>query len=326
MKYSVIIPVYNSEKTIKRCVESIVLQNRADVELIIINDGSTDETESICNQLKTQHSNIIYIHKENGGVSSSRNVGLSVATGEFVMFVDSDDYLDNGCFDAIDKYIQGGADYYQFGFSIVENGVTKEVRVPSDCVASTLTDKEAFISEGIIKRSINSPWAKLFRREIINENNLRFCEDLSIGEDLTFVFTFLLSARKIEGIAYKIYFADIGNGESLSRKYREGLSEQLICVYNNMIEALNKTKTESSRINESLSWLFYRNAYSVIKDFSKVKSDFFERRKKLMAMCSLFNNKRVTPIGLKCKIIALPIQLRLMGLTDIAFRVINKLK
>ena len=122
-KVSVIIPAYNSEKTIKRCIESIILQNRADVEIIIINDGSTDETDSICKVLQTEHENIIYITKENGGVSSARNSGLSVATGEFVMFVDSDDYVDNNCFDTIDKYIKSNADFYQFGFSIEDDAM-----------------------------------------------------------------------------------------------------------------------------------------------------------------------------------------------------------
>lgn len=326
MKYSVIIPVYNSEKTIKMCIESITLQNRPDVEIIIINDGSTDETESICKALQTQHNNLIYIYKENGGVSSARNLGLSVANGEFVMFVDSDDYVDNNCFDTIDKYTQSNADFYQFGFSIVENGIVKETREFSEYDVNTLSEKEAFISEGVVTRSINSPCAKIYKRKIIDEKNLRFCENLSVGEDLTFVFSFLLSAEKFERLADKIYFADIGNGESLSRKYRENLSEQLIGVYDSMVKALQKNNIESKLVNRSLAWLFYRNAYSVANDLSKSNSGFLERRKKLKAMCSLFNSKKVTPIGFKCKIIAFPIELKLIGLIDIAFQAINKLK
>ncbi len=326
MKYSVVIPVYNSEKTIKRCIESITLQNRPDVEIIIINDGSTDETESICKALQTKYNNLIYICKKNGGVSSARNLGLSVANGEFVMFVDSDDYVDNKCFDTIDRYIQSNADFYQFGFTIVENGLVKETRTFPECYVNTSSEKEDFISEGIVTRSINSPCAKIFKRKIIDEKNLSFCEELSTGEDLTFVFSFLLSADKFERFPDKIYFSDIGNGESLSRKYRENLSEQLIGVYDNMVNALEKSKIESRLINQSLTWLFYRNAYSVAKDLSKSNLGFRERRKKLKAMCSLFNSKKVTPIGFKCKIIAIPIELKLIGLIDIAFEIINKLK
>lgn len=324
MKYSVIIPVYNSGKTIKRCIDSITLQNRSDVEIIVINDGSTDESESICKALQTEHNNIVYIHKENGGVSSARNSGLSVANGEFIMFVDSDDYVDNQCFDIIDKYVKSDADFYQFGYSIVSNEIIKETRIFSECYVDTLSEKETFISEGVVSRSINSPCAKIYKRKIIDENKLRFCEKLSVGEDLTFVFSFLLSADKIERLTDKIYFADIGNEESLSRKYREDLSVQLIGVYDSIVNALQKSKIESKLVNKSLSWLFYRNAYSVANDISKSNLSFPERRKKLKAMCSLFNSKKVTPIGFKCKIIAIPIRFKLVSIVDILFQLIKK--
>ena len=109
--------------------------------------------------------------------------------------------------------------------------------------------------------------------------SLRFCEKLSVGEDLTFVFSFLLSAKKIERLLDKIYFADISNEESLSRKYRENLTERLIGVYDNMVKAFQKSKIESKLVNQSLAWLFYRNAYSVANDLSKSNLGFWERRK-----------------------------------------------
>ena len=322
MKYSIIIPAYNSEKTIKRCIESITSQNRSDVEIILINDGSTDGSESVCKALQSDHNNIVYIPKENGGVSSARNLGLSEATGEYVMFVDSDDYVNNQCFDIIDKYIKSDADFYQFSFSIVANEIVKETREVPECIVNTFSEKESFISESLVSRSINSPCAKIYKRKIITDNNLRFCEKLSTGEDLTFVFTFLLSADKIERLSDEIYFADIGNEESLSRKYRENLSEQLIIVYDNMLKALQESKIDSEPINQSLSWLFYRNAYSVAKDLSNSQLGFLERRKKLKAMCSLFNSKKVTPIGFKCKIIAIPIRFKLVSIVDVLFQLI----
>ncbi len=326
MKYSVIIPAYNAEKTIRRCIDSITSQNRADVEIIVVNDGSTDGTDIICKDLQAKHSSIIYISKDNGGVSSARNAGLSIANSEFVMFVDSDDYIYNKCFDIVDKYIGSNADFYQFGFTIVSHDSVKEEREFSECHTNTPTDKEVFISNGVITRSINSPCAKIFKRKIINEKGLRFRENLSTGEDLTFVFTFLLAADKIERTTDKIYFADISNEDSLSRKYRADLPEQLLGVYDNMIKALHDGKTENGAINNALAWLFYRNAYSVAKDISNGKFSFLERREKLKAMCNLFNSKKVAPVGIKCKVIAIPIRFRLIGLIDTAFQAINKLK
>ncbi len=324
MKYSVIIPVYNSEKTIKKCIDSITSQNRTDVEIIIINDGSTDESESLCKALQREHNNIIYMYKENGGVSSARNSGLSVAKGKYVMFVDSDDYVDSACFDVLDNYTKSDADYYQFVFTIVANGIVKEMRAWPERSVNTLSEKEAFISESVVTRSINSCWARLYKRKIIEEKGLSFCEKLSVGEDLTFVFTFLLSADKIDRIDSNIYFVDVSNEESLSRRYRENLSEQLICVYESMSKALEKSEIESESVNRSLTWLHYRNAYSVANDLSKSDLDFLERRKKLKAMCSLFNSQKVTPKGFKCKIISIPIRLKLVGIIDIFFQLIKK--
>lgn len=326
MKYSVIVPVYNSEKTIKRCIESITSQERADVEIIVVNDGSTDTSESICNKMQNKYDNIVYIRKENGGVSSARNSGLSVAKGKYVMFLDSDDYVDGKCFDVIDIYTQSDADYYQFVFSIEANGTVNKVVSRSERCVNTEGEKEAFIIESVVTRSINSCCAKLFRREIIEKIGLRFYEELSMGEDLTFVFSFLLSADKFERINRKIYFADVSNKESLSRRYREKLAEQKIFVYEKMLGALEKSHIKRESVKGSLSWLHYRNAYSVVNDLTKSDFSFLERRKKLLAMCNLFNSKSVTPVGLKCKIISIPVKLKLVTMLDIAFQVINKLR
>ncbi|MBQ4645322.1 MAG: glycosyltransferase family 2 protein [Clostridia bacterium] len=326
MKYSVIIPVYNSEKTIKRCIDSIASRERTDVEIIVINDGSTDMTESICNKMQNKYNNIVYIYKENGGVSSARNLGLSVAKGKYVMFIDSDDYVDGKCFEIFDSYTKSDADYYQFGFSVEANGNLKKVISWPERYVNTESEKEAFIVESVVARSINSCWAKLYRREIIEKTGLRFYEELSMGEDLTFVFTFLLFADKFERVDSRIYFADVTNKESLSRRYREKLLEQKILVYEKMLNALEKSNIKGESVKNSLAWLHYRNAYSVANDLTKSNLGFLERRKKLLTMCNLFNSKKVAPVGLKCKIISIPIKFKLVTIVDVAFQVINKLR
>ncbi len=326
MKYSVIIPVYNSEKTIKRCINSIASQERTDVEIIVINDGSTDMTESICNKMQNKYNNIVYIYKENGGVSSARNLGLSVAKGKYVMFIDGDDYVDGKCFEIFDSYTKSDADYYQFVYSTEANGTVKKVTSwPERCV-NTESEKEAFIVESVVTRSINSCWAKLYRREIIERKGLRFYEELSMGEDLTFVFTFLLFADNFERVGSKIYFADVSNKESLSRRYREKLPEQKILVYEKMLNALEKSNIKGESVKNSLAWLHYRNAYSVVNDLTKSNLGFLERRKRLLTMCILFNSKKVAPVGFKCKIISIPIKFKLVTIMDVAFQVINKLR
>ncbi len=326
MKYSVIIPVYNSEKTIKRCINSIASQERTDVEIIVINDGSTDMTESICNKMQSKYDNITYIFKENGGVSSARNSGLSVAKGKYVMFIDSDDYVDGKCFEIFDRYTKSDADYYQFNFSVESNGNVKKITSWPERYVNTESEKEAFIVDSVVTRSINSCWAKLYRREIIEKTGLRFYEELSMGEDLTFVFTFLLFADRFESVNSRIYFADVTNKESLSRRYREKLPEQKILVYEKMLKALEESNIKGESVKNSLAWLHYRNAYSVVNDLTKSNLGFLERRKKLLTMCSLFKSKKVTPVGLKCKIISIPIRFKLVTMVDVVFQVIKKFR
>ena len=103
MKYSVIVPIYNREKSIKKCVDSILRQSEKDFELILVDDGSTDNSLNICKDFEKTDNRIIVIHKENGGVSSARNAGIDVARGKYVVFVDSDDYVDNNYLDVFDK-------------------------------------------------------------------------------------------------------------------------------------------------------------------------------------------------------------------------------
>ena len=105
MKYSVIIPVYNAEKTLKRCVDSLLEQDYTDAEIILVNDGSKDGSEDICREYAEAHPNIRLISQQNGGVSTARNAGLDAAQGEYIVFVDSDDHVVPGFFSIMDKAI-----------------------------------------------------------------------------------------------------------------------------------------------------------------------------------------------------------------------------
>ena len=103
MKYSIIVPVYNAEKTLERCVESIVKQSFTDYEIILVNDGSKDNSKSICAKLSDEYSNVVLVDKKNGGASSARNAGIDIASGKYILFVDSDDYLNDDFFEVIDS-------------------------------------------------------------------------------------------------------------------------------------------------------------------------------------------------------------------------------
>ena len=117
---SVIVPIYNNEAELPRCIESILNQDYKNFELILIDDGSTDGSASVCEQYANKNSNIVFIHKQNGGAATARNLGISIAKGEYIFFVDSDDYVSNNfCSVAVDAFVKENVDIVIFGFEYI---------------------------------------------------------------------------------------------------------------------------------------------------------------------------------------------------------------
>ncbi|MCD7819712.1 MAG: glycosyltransferase [Lachnospiraceae bacterium] len=111
IKYSVIVPIYNAEKTLNQCLESFAVQLRDDIEILLVNDGSMDKSEGICKSYCEQYPNFRYFYKENGGVSAARNLGLDYAKGEYILFADSDDYVSDKLFETLDEKMREKPDF-----------------------------------------------------------------------------------------------------------------------------------------------------------------------------------------------------------------------
>ena len=147
MKYSIIIPVYNAENTIRRCIDSLLAEHYSDMELILIDDGSTDSSGAICAAYAENHECVHYLKKENGGVSTARNAGLDYASGAYVLFVDSDDYVVSDFFLTLDKVLsETEADLIQFSY-VHDNGAVKNVRRLSPLLVHSRDELMLFISD-----------------------------------------------------------------------------------------------------------------------------------------------------------------------------------
>lgn len=189
MKYSVIIPVYNVEKYIDRCLKSIISQNYDDLEIIVIDNGSTDSSGSICDTYASEYSNISVYHIENHGVGTARNFGLSKARGEFIYFVDSDDYLVGNLFaDFADKLVSD-LDLVVFSYyNSFEEDLTEKSRTEKSLPFKGNYDKDGFIKifkELFLSDMLYTVWNKIYRTEFLLENNLSF-EQYELGEDVRF--------------------------------------------------------------------------------------------------------------------------------------------
>lgn len=202
-KISVIVPVYNVEKYLHRCIDSILAQTFIDFELLLIDDGSTDGSGKICDDFAKKDSRIRIFHKENGGVSSARNLGIDNAKGEWVSFVDSDDWLENKCYSSLfgDTHI---ADLTYFGCScyFVNGEVTKYF--PADFYSNNkeqIEEQLALLKDNSQKfEYLGYTWNKLFKKAIIDKYKLRFVKKLSFREDELFTLSY---ARYISSIRIK---------------------------------------------------------------------------------------------------------------------------
>ena len=318
MQYSVIIPVYNAERTLRRCLDSLVGQQFSDYELLLINDGSTDDSDAICREYANTYPCVRYFAKENGGVSSARNLGLEQAEGEYILFVDSDDYVSENYFASLSDALENAAaDLLLFGYRNF-GGVSTEWDT-GVFYENTEVGVAEQISSAMRQYLFSSLWSKAFKRQIIEQHNIRFANDLAIGEDQAFIFTYAMHIRSIGSIGYHLYNVDVSDGNSLSRKARPYLTEQLMEVNRRMYAANRDAEhsPEAARYYEAaLSWMAYRSAYSCCKELLKFGYSTEQRQRKIRRICEPYRTEHVKPVGWKCRIIALPVQLRWSRVID----------
>ena len=192
-KISVIVPVYNVEAYLERCVESILQQTYAHFELILINDGSTDSSGQICDQLASQYENIKVYHIENAGVSNARNMGIQLATGSWVTFIDSDDFVTQDYLATLVSAVEG----LNVGFVIaplhhIKNGIVTDI--PSHSGKTELWSTEETMKELLMTtRTSFFPVAKLFKRDLLADE--KFNTNYHLAEDALFLTELLLKTR-----------------------------------------------------------------------------------------------------------------------------------
>lgn len=221
---SVIVPVYNAEKSIERCVGSVIKQSFTEWELLLINDGSKDKSAVICDAFALQDARIRVFHKENGGVSSARNRGMELAKGRYILFLDSDDYLPENYLEALTRQQEAwGEDAFCWTAlrTISENHqVKEEVFAYGEEPCSVV--KRSDVLKLSARYLLNAPWNKLYRTEIIRTHALCMPENISIAEDLWFNLQYLeaMGDRPIVVLNQVTYYY-VRNGEaSLDHGYR----------------------------------------------------------------------------------------------------------
>ena len=260
-KITVIVPVYNAEKFLHKCICSILSQTYADFELILINDGSIDNSRDICNHYEQSDSRVRVFHKENGGVSSARNIGLGNAQGDWVCFVDSDDTLP--C-DALEMMINNDAVDLIVGGFMMNPKEVEEYPIWGNSGAVSQEEISSFLNYNIDTILFRVPWAKLFKRNIISKNYILFDENLRFGEDTLFVVSYLLHTKSISlcnNICYNYYSI----AEEYILKYKDHNDK--------IIEYSDKIIEHYKRLNDFYKLEGARIVYGFIFDILKVNVD-----------------------------------------------------
>ena len=271
IKVSVIIPVYRVEAYLKRCVDSVRNQTLQEIEIILVNDGSPDNCGKMCDEYALEDERIKVIHKENGGLSSARNAGIEIATGEYISFVDSDDYIDLQMLEKMYHIaVQSNSDMVGCGFSqIMGNGCWRKVQ---SNLAQGVYNHQEIVEQLVVhilgndqrigqKQREGFAWLNVYKKEIIDLYNLLFrSERIYYHEDEIFLLDFLLHANTVSFVDEPLYHYEY-NGSSLSNCYRKTLwemSQQLIEIFREFSRAYGIEEECKRRIDlYMLSYVFY---------------------------------------------------------------------
>jgi len=222
MLVTIIIPVFNTSGRLETCLRSIASQTFRDWECILVDDGSTDGSGGICDSFAGADRRFRTIHQENGGVSAARNRGLDKAEGDYVMFVDSDDFVTPDCIDVLFRAaVASGADLTVAGVKVMAVDGTESSCIPSEARTFPL-DREhsdCFVSLEHLNL-VFAPFAKLYRKAPIDEGRIRFPEGMDYGEDLCFNLSFLERVSEIATVPDTVY-CYVRNSDGLSLQKRD---------------------------------------------------------------------------------------------------------
>lgn len=240
MIISVIIPVYNAEKYIEQCLDSIINQTYKELEIICIDDGSTDQSLSIIETYAKKDSRIICLHKENEGVSLARNLGLDKAKGEYVIFVDGDDWIDEDTCELAIREMKENVDLVMWSYVRERNGDSQKKHIFDQdiyFIDSEVQEKLHRRMIGIVGKELANPenadalctvWGKLYRRQIIETNQLQFFDIRKIGtyEDGLFNLKYLKYVRNASFLNQYLYHYRRDNVGSVTTAYNDNLHQQ----------------------------------------------------------------------------------------------------
>lgn len=250
--FSIVIPIYNASKYIEHCIDSLLSQNYRLFELILVDDGSQDDSLAKCKKYAALDNRVIVYHKDNGGPSSARNFGLKEAKGNYILFIDSDDYVESNYLSMIYDMTQSNdADLYVLGF-IVDYSNRAEIFKLNDHFYSKSKICD-FIESELKSRHWGNPWNKVYKKEIVENNNILFDETINYSEDALFNFCYANYCKSVYSSSITSYhYRNFENQGSLSKRVLPFQENQYI---------LNKLLQEGLKLSSNRKWYNTLDSY-----------------------------------------------------------------
>jgi len=278
--FSIIIPVFNTSKYLEQCIDSIIYQSVNDFEIILVNDGSTDNSGVICNYYSQKYSFIKVIHKENGGLSDARNTGLLYAEGDYILFIDSDDYIFRDSIAEIKKTLNEKPDVdviFLNAYKVYDNG--KKIPLGDNYDKKRIYNKS---HENVLEHIANLPkfpgsaCTKLVKRSLIENNNLYFEKNL-LAEDIDWTVKLLLSAKTFNYCEANYYFYRQGRKGSITNTKNDNLFYSLLYIIKKWSIPLNQSTNRFQKyINAFMAYEYVILLHLYGKLSRAKKSIFFD--------------------------------------------------
>lgn len=247
---SVIIPVYNAAPYVKRCIESVLHQTFEAIEIIAVNDGSTDESAAVLNELAATDKRLVVIDQSNTGVSASRNKGLANATGSYIAFCDADDWMEPDMLEQLYTAVNKTECDWVFCNAYLEReGQPAKLRlsIQQDHIVKVAANRPDFIHLLMRFRYDYANWNKLFKAEIIKQNNLRFSEDMSVAEDLLFNLHYMRFVNRVAVLAAPLYHYQITANSLYSGQMNDRIP-QVNLLYRNYRSTMKAVAGEEEQL------------------------------------------------------------------------------
>lgn len=294
-KVSIIVPIYNVERYLNRCVDSLINQTYKNLEIILVNDGSPDNSPAICDRYAIKDTRIKVIHKENGGLSDARNAGINISTGKYIMFLDSDDYAElNMIENAVNTIETLDSDIVIWGY--YAEFVDENERIINTINYSGLdgvldsSDEQFMLSNELINL-MGYAWNKLYKNEIIQKNNYRFKKGLSLVEDITFNSEVFKNHHSIAFVEEPLLHYMQRPRETLGGKFYENqfeLKQQAMKKVYEMLLALGYNEVD---ITNTINKILFDTLKTIVRLLAQNNKE--NNKEKLAYISNLFSNNQV---------------------------------